>query len=61
MNYITARSSVMCAFFYLLAFYFWIRFRKAAGVTYYLLPTTYFYIASLLSFLLAMISKEIAI
>ncbi|MDZ4384256.1 MAG: hypothetical protein U0940_02105, partial [Nitrospirota bacterium] len=27
-NYITARSSVMCAFFYLLSFYCWVKFRS---------------------------------
>jgi len=27
-NYITARSSVMCSFFYLLAFYCWVKFRS---------------------------------
>lgn len=55
-NYITARSSVMCAFFYLLAFYFWIRFRNVVAVA-----TTPYYLASLLFFLLAMLTKEIAI
>ena len=52
-NYITARSSVMCSFFYLLSFYFWIRFRSQKG--------SYFYIISLLAFILAMLTKEIAI
>ena len=64
-NYITARSSVMSSFFYLLAFYYWIRFREGRGSqappTYYLLPTTYFYIASLLFFLLGMLTKEVVI
>src|SRR3970040_2142661 len=50
-NYITARSSVMCTFFYLLAFWVWIRYR---------LRGTY-YIASLLFFILAILTKEIAI
>lgn len=54
-NYITARSSVMCAFFYLLAFYFWIKYRNLK------VSATSFYIASLLAFLLAMLTKEIAI
>jgi len=52
-NYITARSSVMCSFFYLMSFYFWIRFRSQKG--------SYFYIISLLAFILAMLTKEIAI
>ena len=87
-NYITARSSVMCAFFYLLAFYCWVKYRWVGGsskevagsseqvggkagegsqlpATRYPLPATYtatyFYVASLLAFLLAMLSKEIAI
>ncbi|MBI5756242.1 MAG: tetratricopeptide repeat protein, partial [Nitrospirae bacterium] len=109
-NYITARSSVMSAFFYLLAFYGWVRFRevgnsgsskqvagKVAGsseqvagksatryplpatryllpatryplpatcyplpATCYLLPATY-YIASLLAFMLGLLTKEIVI
>ncbi|OGW41838.1 MAG: hypothetical protein A2132_05675 [Nitrospirae bacterium RBG_16_43_11] len=52
-NYITARSSVMCSFFYLLSFYCWVRFRGQ--------KKSYFYIASILAFLLAMLTKEIAI
>lgn len=75
-NYITARSSVLSAFFYLLSFYFWIRYRKIStdseGITgrkkmetqspttYYLLHTTY-YIASLLTFLLGMLTKEVVV
>lgn len=59
-NYITARSSVMCAFFYLLSFYFWIRFRgpaiKAGAKAW--LP---YYPGSLLAFILAMLTKEVAI
>jgi len=94
-NYITARSSVMCAFFYLLSFYFWIRFRRgkvdvksemlevrrkklevrgeklevgsekildrSKNKSYFLLLTSNFYLFSLLAFLLAMLTKEIAI
>src|SRR3972149_2441043 len=30
-NYITARSSVMSGFFYLLEFYCWVKYRKVAG------------------------------
>lgn len=52
-NYITARSSVMCSFFYLLAFYCWVKFRSK--------KSDYFYLFSLLSFALAMLTKEIAI
>ncbi|MBI5756812.1 MAG: tetratricopeptide repeat protein [Nitrospirae bacterium] len=52
-NYITARSSVMCSFFYLLAFYFWVLFRSK--------KTSYLYLSSLLAFVLAMLTKEIAI
>ncbi|MBI5756244.1 MAG: tetratricopeptide repeat protein [Nitrospirae bacterium] len=81
-NYISARSSVMSGFFYLLAFYSWVKFRevgnsgsskqvagKVAGsseqvagksATRYPLPATY-YIASLLAFLLGMLTKEVVI
>src|SRR3972149_8771965 len=52
-NYITARSSVMCSFFYLLAFYCWVKFRSK--------KSDYFYPFSLLAFALAMLTKEIAI
>ena len=59
-NYITARSSVMCAFFYLLAFYCWVKFRSQNNSNF--LPlTSYFYLFSLLAFVLAMLTKEIAI
>ena len=52
-NYISARSTVMCAFFYLLSFYFWIKYRSQ--------KTSYLYLASFLAFTLAMLTKEIAI
>ena len=52
-NYITARSSVMCAFFYLLSFHFWIKYRSQ--------NTSHFYILSLFAFILAILTKEIAI
>ena len=52
-NYITARSSVMSGFFYLLAFYCWVRYRGSL--------TSYFYLSSLLAFLLGMLSKEVVI
>ncbi len=55
-NYITARSSVMSAFFYLLSFYWWVLFRRKKTPR-----TSFFYIASLLTFLLGMLSKEVAI
>ena len=51
-NYISARSSVMSAFFYLLAFYCWVKYRQAAGQD--LLP----YLISLLAFLLGLLTKE---
>ncbi len=64
-NYITARSSVMSAFFYLLAFYCWVKFRTPPPFP----PPqggrvregVYFYIASLLAFLLGMLTKEVVI
>ncbi|OGW44889.1 MAG: hypothetical protein A2132_02675 [Nitrospirae bacterium RBG_16_43_11] len=91
-NYVAARSTVMSAFFYLLSFYCWVKFREVAKLgrseqvagsrknvgelgsseqaasssfkdlpaTRYPLPTTY-YIASLLTFILAILTKEIAI
>lgn len=62
-NYITARSSVMSGFFYLLSFYFWVRYRRAQGSSEKgaaTKPLYYFYIASLLAFLLGMLSKEVA-
>src|SRR3972149_10075797 len=52
-NYIKARSSVMSGFFYLLAFYCWVRFRSQ--------KKSYFYIGSLLAFISGMLSKEVVI
>ncbi len=73
-NYISARSSVMCTFFYLMAFYCWVKYRnqklEVRGkksetgnqiISNFLPLTSNFYIASLLAFLLAMLTKEIAI
>ncbi len=72
-NYITARSSVMCSFFYLLSFYCWIIFRSKklevrskmdgghSGFSNFLPLTSYFYLLSFLAFLLAMLTKEVAI
>lgn len=52
-NYISTRSSVMSGFFYLSAFYCWVRFRRDLN--------PFFYIASLLSFAAGMLSKESAV
>ncbi len=75
-NYITARSSVMSGFFYLLAFYCWVKYRsQATGVTPPpILPpqggeekgggsqsSTVYYLISLLAFLLGMLTKEVVI
>ena len=74
-NYLSARSSVMCAFFYLLSFYCWVKFRgkkseirsqklevrSQIAFSNFLPLTSYLYLASLLAFLLAMLTKEIAI
>lgn len=67
-NYITARSSVMCAFFYLLAFWCWINYRQLAVSSKPLavpahssLLTANYYAGSLLAFILAILTKEIAI
>lgn len=67
-NYITARSSVMSTFFYLLSFYCWVRYRGhgARGTEHGSQPSTsistftsaYFYIASLLAYLLGLLTKE---
>ncbi len=62
-NYITARSSVMSGFFYLLAFYCWVRYRNNPPLS----PFNkgglrgIFYVASLLAFLPGMLSKEVVI
>ncbi len=53
-NYITARSSLMSGFFYLLALYCWVKFRGSGR-------TAYFYPGALLAFLLGMLSKEVVI
>ena len=57
-NYISTRSSVMSGFFYLSAFYCWVRFRgeKSASPL-----TSIFYLASLLAFAAGMLSKESAV
>ena len=89
-NYITARSSVMSGFFYLLSFYCWVKFRShsrrdrvdrpvgtdvgtSVGTDLQVCPQSMdrpeglslrdvaSYIASLLAFLLGMLSKEIVI
>jgi len=57
-NYITARSSLMSGFFYLMGFYCWVRFRGQASGNY---SSTIFYIASLLAFVAGMLSKEVVI
>ena len=62
-NYIIARSSLMSGFFYLLGFYFWVKYRGhgAQPSTFNVQPSTYFYIASLLAFTAGMLSKEVVI
>ncbi len=82
-NYVTARSSVMCSFFTLLSFYCWVRYREGGGrgeklevrsekievrsktlgegFSNFLPLTSIFYLASFLAFLLAMMTKEVAI
>ena len=67
--YITARSSLMSGFFYLLGFYCWVKYRKqvASGMSHNFQPSisisisTYYYIASLLAFIAGMLSKEVVI
>jgi len=70
-NYVAARSTVMSAFFYLLSFYCWVKFRSeklevrstmlGEGFSNFLPLTSYFYLASFLAFLFAILTKEIAI
>ncbi|OGW41847.1 MAG: hypothetical protein A2132_05725 [Nitrospirae bacterium RBG_16_43_11] len=73
-NYITARSSLMSGFFYFLAFYCWVRYRggeiedrskklevRSQAKSNFLLLSSYFYLSSLLAFLLSLLSKEMAI
>jgi len=62
-NYITARSSLMCGFFYLLAFYFWVRYRGTtqSRETLHSGGAGYFYFASLLGFILGVLSKEVVV
>lgn len=62
-NYIVARSSLMSGFFYLLAFYCWVKFRRQRieGFSNFLPLTSFFYICSLLAFSLGMLSKEVVI
>lgn len=59
-NYITARSSVMSGFFYLLSLYFWVKLRdteKDGMKMAHLRP----YMASLIAFTLSLLTKESAI
>ncbi len=62
-NYISARSSVMASFFYLLAFYCWVKYRKNPPVSPFDKGGNrgIYYIASLIAFLLGMLTKEILI
>ncbi|MBI4714790.1 MAG: tetratricopeptide repeat protein [Nitrospirae bacterium] len=76
-NYISARSSVMCAFFFLLAFWGWVKYREAAASPPSIPPTPplpregggresrwrgfVWYAISLSAFLLAMLTKEMAV
>src|SRR3990170_3317871 len=60
-NYITARSSLMSGFFYLLGFYFWVRFRLVPLTSNFLPLTSIFYLTSLLAFVAGMLSKEVVI
>ena len=66
-NYISTRSSVMSAFFYMLSFYCWVSYRskklevRDQNKSYFLPLTSYFYLASLMAFLLGMLTKEVVI
>lgn len=52
-NFITARSSVVSGLFFLLSFYSWIRYRTSGSI--------FLYGGSLISYLVSMLSKEVAI
>ncbi len=52
-NFISTRSSVMSAFFYLLAFWCWVKYRIRTNIP--------IYITSILAFLLGMLTKETVI
>ncbi|MCC6544409.1 MAG: tetratricopeptide repeat protein [Nitrospirae bacterium] len=59
-NYVTARSSVLSGFFYLLAFYCWVKYRsQKLEVSNKLIYV--FYLCSLLAFVAGMLSKEVAV
>ncbi|MCC7202843.1 MAG: tetratricopeptide repeat protein [Nitrospirae bacterium] len=62
-NYITARFSVMSGFFYLLGFYCWVMFRNIPpfSTVNKVGERGIYYAASLLVFILGMLSKEIVI
>ncbi len=62
-NYIWARSSVMCAFFFMLAFWCWMCYRYNPPLSPFNKGGSrgIYYLASLLSFVLAMLTKEVAI
>ena len=66
-NYTTARSSLMSGFFYLLAFYCWVRFRSETRQVEGFLDKKSevsgrtFYIISLVAFIAGMLSKEVVI
>lgn len=73
-NYITARSSVMSGFFYLLGVWCWVKFRSQTlevrskmsdeqrkGFSNFLPLASYFYLLSFLAFLAGMLSKEVVI
>ena len=60
-NYLSARSNVLCAFFYLFAFWCWVKYREETVYGATLKRKWGFYIASIFIFLLAMLTKEVAI
>ena len=64
-NYISTRSSVMSGFFYLLAFYFWVKYRTPPPSPPHrggrVREGVGFYLASLFAFFLGMLTKEVVI
>lgn len=69
-NYVTARSSLMSGFFYLMGFWCWVKYRsekqevrsqKLEGFSYFLLLTSKFYLFSFFAFIAGMLCKEVVV
>lgn len=60
-NYISARSSSLCALFYLLSFYFFMKYLKNERYGNPVFKSILFYLGSLVAFILALAARETAI